>query len=666
MEYTNAAYEGRYRIRASLFFQRAQVAAGEQDRELAIGFTQQALEELVGTTNLRAVETVLSETPYQLLDMIAFQARMLEEEGRYEEALAWYQDFDYWVHHSRKRFRTAFSKTYLLRAAKPVYEKAIALSLSLYRKGGKRQWLDQAFAFNASNKGALLREDLQHIDAIRFGGIPEHLIKQEEKQRHRLAQLQSQLARMIGDKTDSLGIKSDSLRQLWQQQNLEYDAFLRTLANDYPDYFELKFRSDFSVDIADLQAGLSPGQALVEYFLGEEQLYTFVLTANQFEVLEQPLPPGWKNDFQQYSALLGNSLSFSCEPQFIKLSHGFYTWLFQPVEEMLASEDINRLIIVPDGALKQLPLETLLFSNTSSLKGAQGFLLEKYAISYRYTSRNLNVHPTEETAASQLFGGFGLEYETAELKQLNALGYGDKTGKEVDVMPVCRETTISMRGLGALKYSDDEVRKIANLLGGDQWLNEQATKANFLEYAPDYRLLHLAMHSIIDVDEPLNSALIFKSLNEPDFLLRAVHIYEMQLKGELAVVSACHTAAGTAVEGGSPMSLSRAFHYAGIPAVVASMWALPDFSASSMMPLFYEYLKEGLPIDVALQQAKIKYLNDDAYSSPVSRAPVFWAAPVLVGEALPLNTGQFKWYWWLVGVLLLMVSVLFFRSRSYR
>jgi len=121
----------------------------------------------------------------------------------------------------------------------------------------------------------------------------------------------------------------------------------------------------------------------------------------------------------------------------------------------------------------------------------------------------------------------------------------------------------------------------------------------------------------------------------------------------MVVLSACNTAFGKLQEGEGPMTLARAFHYAGIPSVVASLWSIPDNSTATIMELFYQELNKGLDKDVALQQAKLAYLQNDDISSPATRMPVHWAPTVVIGNINPV-VSVFPWGWILGGVLLLL------------
>ena len=77
------------------------------------------------------------------------------------------------------------------------------------------------------------------------------------------------------------------------------------------------------------------------------------------------------------------------------------------------------------------------------------------------------------------------------------------------------------------------------------------------------------------------------------------------------------------------MSLARGFFYSGCPSLIITLWAVEDLSGSTLMSSFYKYLSQNFPKDVALQQAKLEYLDSaDALKSH----PYFWSGYVAIGD----------------------------------
>jgi CHAT domain-containing protein len=129
-----------------------------------------------------------------------------------------------------------------------------------------------------------------------------------------------------------------------------------------------------------------------------------------------------------------------------------------------------------------------------------------------------------------------------------------------------------------------------------------------------------------------------------DGLLTALEVSAMDLSGvDLAVLSACETGLGDYRRGEGMLSLQRAFHMAGAPSVVASLWKVDDQTTSQLMQQFYANLWEGRMSKIeALRQAQITVLKEgqtrgirplDKHpeSGDGTLPPYYWGAFVLSG-----------------------------------
>ncbi|MEM9930691.1 MAG: CHAT domain-containing protein, partial [Bacteroidota bacterium] len=450
----------------------------------------------------------------------------------------------------------------------------------------------------------------------------------------------------------------DTLQQLVFQAEQTYNRFLQQLEDDYPAYYDLKYTTNEPPQVAEVQAALANKQLLIEYFVGQDSIYTFAIGKADMELFALPKPTGFADSVTLYRELVTNGIEQDCMTEFIRLSRWFYgLLLFLPVT--FADDAPERLVIIPDGLLNFLSFESLLYKDIDRLRGVEGFLIERFATSYAYSSKLLLEEQFYPRSANKGFVGFGLEYDDATLDYLKDLEFG-KVDVDTTFQNPCGAIDTT-RYLGKLTYSDDEVEDIAAITGGDSWLNEDVRKDIFMDVAGDYQQLHLAMHGSYDLEFPMNSSLLFTHTDSTDVFLRAAEIYGMELAGEMVVLSACNTAYGKLQAGEGPMTLARAFHYAGIPAVVATLWSLPDNSASKIMRLFYEELDQGHPKDIALRNAKLAYLADDNLSSPITRQPAHWAPAVVIGDISPVAS---RWKWWHYGLGLAFLGLAGWMIRS--
>ncbi len=202
------------------------------------------------------------------------------------------------------------------------------------------------------------------------------------------------------------------------------------------------------------------------------------------------------------------------------------------------------------------------------------------------------------------------------------------------------------------------------MIGGQGFFQTSALESDFHREADQYQVLHLATHGLVEDQQPLYSKLVFAPEDDSvyDGFLHAYEIYNMRLPANLVVLSACNTGVGKLEKGEGIMSLSRAFFYAGVKSLLMSLWKVSDESTSELMVSFYEGLKAGEDKDLALQQAKVTYIQNQEIA--MKSHPYFWAGFVLKGDpgALSLKSSWGYWGYFLLGFLILLGLVFGVRS----
>jgi len=110
--------------------------------------------------------------------------------------------------------------------------------------------------------------------------------------------------------------------------------------------------------------------------------------------------------------------------------------------------------------------------------------------------------------------------------------------------------------------------------------------------------------------------------------LRLMDIYNLNLRADLVVLSACRSAAGADAPAEGLLSLTRGFLYAGARRVLATLWNVDDESSAILMERFYaEFLDKGRPAPEALRAAQRSLAAQARYANPY-----YWAAYVLQGD----------------------------------
>ncbi len=184
--------------------------------------------------------------------------------------------------------------------------------------------------------------------------------------------------------------------------------------------------------------------------------------------------------------------------------------------------------------------------------------------------------------------------------------------------------------LYGLEHNDDEIEKILSIWEGD---NETfKSKDDIFEKIHESSIFHFAGHAIVEESSA------FLALDDADKLDSKLFTHEIEaqnLNCDLVCLSACETGLGKIETGEGIFSLTRSFIQAGAKAICSTLWTVNDESTAKLMQTFHQNLKEGLPKDQALRQAKLSYIQQ---APPEQRHPYFWAGFTLTGSTHALNT----------------------------
>jgi len=336
--------------------------------------------------------------------------------------------------------------------------------------------------------------------------------------------------------------------------------------------------------VAEIQRQLSPTAALVEYVVGKENISVLMLTRSSIHgesvfVSSESLA----SRVELLRALISERKSAWIAP-----SKGLRSLLMGPLEKS-GLQDVQTLILVPDGVLNYLP-----FSVLSDDKGK--LLGDRYVIAYLPAAALLTSQNRDSVSAGNL-----LALAPAE---------------------------------SHLPNSASEVQTIGQMFPRNSLVlaGTRATKTAFKQAAGQYDYVHLATHGSLNRNAPWLSTLQLEPDQDSDGRLELHEILNLKLRARLVTLSACDTALGTGYFDDTPagdefVGMTRAFLGAGSQAVLASLWAVNDQSTRDFMVTFYRYLREhSAPEALALAQRDFRRLE------PRYRSPYFWAAFVLAGQ----------------------------------
>lgn len=597
----------------------------------------------------------------QILSILQFRAKVLHRKNLHEEALENIYAANRIITYLRRMHVNDGSRFFLLEELTPITELGLTIYQDLYQSTKKQEFLDSAYHFFLQNKGTLLQEQLElkrKLTEESFQDSPDLQRRESDLRRH-ILNLNSSLmiAHQKGQSTKKIKL------EIFKAEK-KYSDFLRMILHMYPKYYTPLNELGTDGTLTEILKRIRYNQLVVDYFMGKERMFVFGISKKKISFIVKEIKEVDTSIILEYHQLVQNNSSIACQEELCSISHQLYEFLLEPVLRAL-SKSITRITIIPDGNLHFVPFELLSYNSKCNFKTSEGRLLEKYAISYLVTSQQLLNKKIFSKAKEITFSGFGIEYDSTTLKYASA---NLNTDQNYELMSKNCAVNIADRELGKLHYSDDEVIRIGQMLDGNVWVNKQATKARFFEEAPKTEIIHLAMHGTYDKQNPLNSSLIF-SINEGEvdsIFLRASEVYNLNLDGKMVVLSACNTGYGDLKASEGVLSLSRAFHFAGIPAVVGSLWSVPDHSTAEIMVLFYKNLIIGLSKDIALQRAKLEYLKRNDLSSPSTRLPFYWASMVVYGDTEPLyNTIDWNYNLFIfICLILILIYIRIYMKNS--
>jgi hypothetical protein len=547
----------------------------------------------------------------------------------FHDAIAAYEAGFYALQQAKSDFSEDLSKWNLTAQYLAAFESAIITAISLYERTCDSSFLEKAVYFSDQSRSISLRENILLQQSKELAGIPDSILQEEQKLKQNIIKLERQ---KIAATTTSDSIFA-AKRKL--------DAYKTFIKTQYPQYYKLAYQCYVPFKIADVQSMLSKDQLVIHYFHGKSDLFTFTIHPTRgVQYYRQTYPTDFEGTLQKFLRTTSDWAFFIDNRQqsgkdFLETSPALYNFLLKkPVEN---APDCKRLIIVPDGKLSYVPFQCLL---TTPYEGKINdraiithYVLYKYDVSGAYGLDILlhqynNPYKFINTNYSN-FGGFASSYEDNF-----TLAYSEKK-EETSTFPL-RNKPFG----GRLLHAVTEVNNAKNIWGGQVFINDEATKSNFLLHAKGCNIVQLALHAVIDELNPLNSSLIFtkKSLDD-DNLLTLAEIHQMNMPHELTVLNACNTGNGTLQQGEGIISLDRAFARAGSRSLLTNLAPIEDKSIEFINKAFNQYLKMGMLKDKALTNAKLDYLQSAKVSSQ-NVAPIYWANSVITGNANPLSISK--------------------------
>lgn len=408
---------------------------------------------------------------------------------------------------------------------------------------------------------------------------------------------------------------SPEVKEKHQEDLKRYEDDLEALKLEIrtknPAYAELAFPKAVHMESAQKKL-LEDKTAFFAYTIGKRSSYAFVLTKRELKIFNIPPSDELQKMVSDYLKIITDKNN-----QDFNLGYELFCHLVLPG----LNKNIKNIIFIPGDILNFLPFETLVTERSSNR-----WLIEDYTITYAPSISSLHELIERKRA-------------NGAKRKMELLALGDPFFGSLEIEEngddILQELfSTHAYNLYRLEFSRIEIEKISALFKDNKTTvllresaSEEQVKNQSLE---DYKILHLATHSLINNKIPERSTIVLSlySDTKEDGLLQMREIYNLKLNSDLVTLSACQTGLGQLIKGEGIQGINRAFFYAGASSVLMSLWAVNDQATSQLMERFYTHLRSSISIMEALRKAKLEMIKSGTLSHPY-----YWAGFIISGKA---------------------------------
>ena len=443
-------------------------------------------------------------------------------------------------------------------------------------------------------------------------------LRRERELLNKIRQLEAQRTQALEARQPAAQLTK--LNQQVDDLSRQYQTIQKDLFDSHPRY-ALLARSK-ALSFAEIQQLLDADTALLEYALGTESSTAWYITKT--EAKSYTLGPGATIEaLAQRLAQASAQPATNTEPMLRELSKLIITPLATQFK-------VNKLWIVPDGALHYVPFAALYEDKTRQLSFRReiAYLPSSYALAYLR-----DTPPPKRTEGRDLAVVSDPVLQTSDARIPAAV-----RGKEKDVYPEAlaqmvndpaladyTKRALSRRGI---RLNWDELYKGLMFKAYDF----NATRANLQAgHYSDFYALHLDVPVFINAQRPELSGFALSLVNvegqpQPGFVSLA-DLYQLNLNAQLITLPSARTALGNSARSEGLVALTRGMMYAGVRNVMTSRWEVDRDATREFMRLCYENLfaQKQTPT-AALHSAQVVMRKHPRWS-----APHYWAGFVVEG-----------------------------------
>lgn len=528
------------------------------------------------------------------------------------------------------------------------YELNIGLNMQAFAETGSPQYKVAAFQASEKARARTLIDTLHEARVTSIHDTADAALERELQQRlNAKAQAQTDLLNRKHTEQQASALNAE-LNALINQYN-ELQAKIIASNPRYADLVQAK-----TPGVPDIQSQLGNDTVLLEYFLGAERSYVWVVTANSIdgfqlpprEVIESAATRITKSLADRRRTIDGETAAQwerrreQADKEFNTASAQLSDKILRPLAPLLGTK---RLIVVADGALQLVSFAALPVQGTIAESSRR--LIDDHEIVYEPSASVLALQRSEladrkrapHAVAILADPVFGID-DSRVAAQTDRNPSSNTQPKSTELATRTGDVSRALEDVGLdrfprLRSSAVEAQKIVEVAPKGESkmaLEFDASRETAMSRElSDYRIVHFATHAVVNYEHPELSGMVFSLVDrrgQPrDGYLRLHDIYNLNLPADLVVLSACQTGVGKEIKGEGLIALTRGFMYAGAERVVASLWKVDDVATANLMAGFYKQIfTNGQRPAAALRVAQLKLAK--------KRPPADWAGFVLQGE----------------------------------
>jgi len=522
-----------------------------------------------------------------------------------------------------------------------------------------------AAALQATEKGRArsLLELITEAGAEIRKGVDPALVERERILRQTISDKADRQTRLLSGKhTDE---QATSAAKELDALTTEYEQVQTQIRQKSPQYAALT--QPVPLSLPEIQSLLDGDSLLIEYALGEKQSFLWVVTPTTIKSFELPKRADIEAAARRVYDLITASYRLvpntgpaqkqkrldQADSDYPAAAVALSAMLLGPISGELKNK---RLLIVGEGVLQYVPFAALP-EPQSAISGSQS--LARVVPAQPPTEGSTPLIANHEIVSLPSASVLGVLRQEALLRKPAAKTvavFADPVFDTQDARiamarrsPTTEEKELAQRsevrtsaaesglnGFARLRFSRQEADQIMKLAPSSQSLEAldfAATRAGAIKAdLGEYRIVHFATHGLINNQHAELSGIVLSLVDEQgqsqNGFLRIYDIYNLNLKADLVVLSACQTALGKDVQSEGLVGLTRAFMYAGATRVVASLWQADDRGTATLMSRFYEgMLAQRQSPAAALRNAQLSMWKDKRWQHPR-----YWAAFTLQGD----------------------------------